>query len=187
MVLFKANSGCRDGEVCNLRWDWECQVPEIGTSVFIIPADFVKNGEERLVILNRIAQSVVEARRGTHRTHVFSYQGKPLDRMGNSAWKRARQRADLPDLRIHDLKHTFGRRLRAAGVSFEDRQDLLGHKSARMTTHYSAPELERLIAAAESVCDRNGIQPGLVMLRGSRKIAPTKSPHGESRGQLKSV
>lgn len=106
MVLFKVNSGCRDGEVCSLRWDWECQVPELGTSVFIIPADFVKNGEERLVILNRIAQSIVEARRGIHRTHVFSYQGKPLDRMGNSAWKRARQRAELPGLRIHDLKHT---------------------------------------------------------------------------------
>jgi hypothetical protein len=30
------------------------------------------------------------------------------------------------------MKHTFGRRLRAAGVSFEDRQDLLGHK--RMST-----------------------------------------------------
>ncbi len=30
--------------------------------------------------------------------------------------------------------HTFGRRLRAAGVSYEDRQDLLGHKSGRITT-----------------------------------------------------
>ena len=35
----------------------------------------------------------------------------------------------LHQVRVHDLKHTFGRRLRAAGVSFEDRQDLLGHRS----------------------------------------------------------
>ncbi len=48
-----------------------------------------------------------------------------MDRLGNSAWQRARKRADLPMVRVHDLKHTFGRRLRAAGVSFEDRQDLL--------------------------------------------------------------
>ena|SRR5262245_25785233 len=33
----------------------------------------------------------------------------------------ARVRAGLPN-RAHDLKHTFGRRLRAAGVSFRDRQ-----------------------------------------------------------------
>ncbi len=52
-------------------------------------------------------------------------------------------------MRVHDLKHTFGRGLRAAGVSFEDRQDLLGHKSARITTHYSGPELANLIGAAE--------------------------------------
>jgi integrase len=57
-------------------------------------------------------------------------------------------------VRVHDLRHTFGHRLRAAGVSFEDRQDLLGHKSDRMTTHYSAPDLARLIEAAETVCTR---------------------------------
>ena len=55
-------------------------------------------------------------------------------------------------MRVHDLKHTFGRRLRAAGVSFEDRQDLLGHKSGRMTTHYSAAEVSNLIEAAEKAC-----------------------------------
>jgi len=55
-------------------------------------------------------------------------------------------------VRVHDLKHTFGRRLRAAGVSFEDRQDLLGHKSGRITTHYSRAELSNLIAAAKKVC-----------------------------------
>jgi hypothetical protein len=56
-------------------------------------------------------------------------------------------------VRVHDLKHTFGRRLRAAGVSFEDRQDLLGHKSRRITTHYSEAELANLIAAAEKACE----------------------------------
>ena len=53
----------------------------------------------------------------------------------------------LRNIRVHDLKHTFGRRLRATGVSFEDRQDLLGHKSGRITTHYSAVELQNLIDA----------------------------------------
>jgi hypothetical protein len=72
--------------------------------------------------------------------------------MNNTSWQKARRRANLPQVRVHDLKHTFGRRLRAAGVSFEDRQDLLGHKSARMTTHYSAAELSNLIEAAEKTC-----------------------------------
>ena len=39
--------------------------------------------------------------------------------MNNTAWQQARKRAGLPQVRIHDLKHTFGRRLRAVGVSYE--------------------------------------------------------------------
>ena len=61
--------------------------------------------------------------------------------------------------------HTFGRCLRAAGVRFEDWQDLLGHRSGKMTTHYLAAELTRLIDAAESVCDRGEGKPKLVVVR----------------------
>ena len=96
----------------------------MNTSVFIIPGSFVKNGDERLVVLNQIAMSVVEAMRGKHASHVFCFQGKSVLRILNGAWIRARDAVDLPQVRVHDLKHTFGRRLRAAGVSFEDRQDL---------------------------------------------------------------
>lgn len=59
----------------------------------------------------------------------------------------------MTEVRVHDLKHSFGRRLRAAGVGFEDRQDLLGHKSTRITTHYSSAELLNLWKAANKVCD----------------------------------
>jgi hypothetical protein len=126
MALFAVNTGCRDAEICNLLWDWEVDVPELGTSVFIIPGSRVKNGDKRVVVLNRIARSVVEARRGQHATNVFTFGCAPVKHMLNSAWKKARARADLDQVRVHDLKHTFGRRLRAAGVRFEDRQDLLG-------------------------------------------------------------
>jgi integrase len=170
MARFAVNSGCRDQEICSLRWDWEVSVPQLGTSVFIIPGVRVKNGEERLVVLNRIAKSVIEARRGINATHVFTCKDKPITRMMTSGWKRARLRAELPRVRVHDLKHTFGRRLRAAGVSFEDRQDLLGHRSARITTHYSAAELSRLIAAANSVCMRDTTHAELVVLRGSLRL-----------------
>ena len=96
--------------------------------------------------------------------------------MLNSAWKKARLRADLPIVRVHDLKHTFGRRLRAAGVSVEDRQDLLGHRSARITTHYSAAELSRLIEATDRVVERNGQRPELVVLRGNVGMNAHKMP-----------
>ena len=67
MALFAVNTGCRDQEICRLRWEWEVSVPQLGTSVFIIPGTRVKNGDERLVVLNRVARSVVEERRGSAR------------------------------------------------------------------------------------------------------------------------
>jgi integrase len=133
--------------------------------VFIIPGQLVKNGDDRLVVVNRVALSVVDGLRGKHDHHVFSYRGNRVQRMLNGAWLRARRKVGLPQVRVHDLKHTFGRRLRAAGVSFEDRQDLLGHRSGRITTHYSAAELSKLIDAANSVCELGGKTPELVILR----------------------
>jgi hypothetical protein len=50
-------------------------------------------------------------------------------------------------------------------VSFEDRQDLLGHRSGRITTHYSAAELSKLLEAANRVCESDRRQPELVVLR----------------------
>ena len=133
--------------------------------MFIVLGTFVKNGDERLVVLNDIARSVVNSRRGKHRSHVFTYKGKPIHRMLNSSRCRVRKAVVLPQVRVHDLKHTFDRRLRVAGVSFGNRQDLLGHHSGRMTTHYSAAELTKLIEAANRVCERKGNKPELVVLR----------------------
>ncbi len=62
----------------------------------------------------------------------------------------------------------------ATGVSFEDRQDLLGHRSGRITTHYSAAELSRLVEAAERACENKSGQPELVVLRGVLQTSPAK-------------
>lgn len=166
MALFKVNTGCREQEVCRLQWQWEVLVPELDKSVFLIPGHRVKNREERLAVLNDVAQSVIESVRNEHKQFVFTHRGKPVTAMNNTAWQKARKRANLAQVRVHDLKHTFGRRLRAAGVSFEDRQDLLGHKSGRITTHYSAAELDNLIKAANKVCSTGSRKsPALVLLK----------------------
>jgi hypothetical protein len=92
---------------------------------------------------------VIEVQRGLHNEDVFPYGGHRVSRMYNSAWKRAGKKTaedylkvlssscpeGILNIRVHDLKHNFRRRLRAEDVSFEDRRDLPGHKSGRITTH----------------------------------------------------
>jgi integrase len=85
--------------------------------------------------------------------------------INNNGWKMVRRKLGLP-IRVHDLKHTFGRRPRAAGVPLETRKILLGHRNGDITTYYSAPELEELIEAANRVCSgKSGKTPALVVLR----------------------
>jgi hypothetical protein len=96
MVLFKVNTGTREQEVVQLRWEWDFRVPEIESSVFVLPQRFVKNKEARLIVLNEVARSVIEEVRGVHPERVFTYRGQPVGRMYDSAWKRARDKAALP-------------------------------------------------------------------------------------------
>lgn len=89
MALFAVNTGCRDKEVCELRWEWEIRIPEMPhLSVFIIPGEIVKNGDDRLVVCNDTARSVIDSVRGKHTEYVFTYRGNPNTYV-KSAWLRA--------------------------------------------------------------------------------------------------
>ena len=45
--------------------------------------------------------------------------------------------AGLPDVRIHDLRHTYASLLINNGVSLYEVQELLGHSSSAMTQRYA--------------------------------------------------
>lgn len=102
----------------------------------------------------------------------------PVLRIGYHA---ARRQAGIPHFRVHDLKHTFGFRLRAAGVDPMDRKDLLGHKNDDISRLYSAPSIERLLEASERVVDMR--EPGLRVV-GRSGNSPQKrrifSPHSRA-------
>jgi integrase len=71
----------------------------------------------------------------------------------NSAWKRARILAGLPQLRVHDLRHTFSHRLRPAEVRLEDRKALIGDTNGDITTNYSAADVQQLQEFVERIVD----------------------------------
>lgn len=172
MCLFKVNTGTREQEVCRLRWSWEVLIPELeDTTVFVIPGELVKNREDRIVVLNHTARSIIDSVRGVHPEFVFTYKYKPLTSINNTAWQRVRKKVGLDGVRVHDLKHTFGRRLRSAGVTLETRKVLLGHTNNDITTHYSGAEIHELIEAANKVCeDKSGKTPAMTLIR-SLKVA----------------
>ena len=151
MCLFKVNTGCREQEVIQLEWAWERDVG-IGETVFLVPGEFTKNGKPHYVVLNSLARMVVEKWRGRHGKHVF---GEPMAGMTNKIWQDAwrMEIGPVPGFRkgVHNLKHTFGKRLRDAGVDERDVGDLLHHMPKTITRHYSQPELKHLRQCVEKI------------------------------------
>jgi len=109
---------------------------------------------------------------------------KPINRINNKPFRKARKEAGLDNCRVHDLKHTFGERLEAAGVPHELKQVLLGHKNENITTHYSRARIDQLLEAAERVVSVT--DSGAAVIRVIGGIAsPPKVPQGEKKTLLK--
>ncbi len=75
------------------------------------------------------------------------------------AFQSARKRAGLPDLRIHDLRHTFASRLIDRGMPDRIVQKLLGHSSPGMTVRYTHPSEDAFRLAVQGL-ERTSLVPG---------------------------
>ena len=176
MALLAVNTGLRDSNVCGLQWTWEVAVPELGRSVFVIPPEAFKTKRPHVVILNDVAWSIVEAQRSLHSIWVFPFRGRRINTMNNSGWQDARRDAGLPLVRVHDLRHSFACRLRAAGVSAEDREALLGHANHSMAGHYASADVGHLLKQANLLLDRSGTRT-LLRVADSQRGRVDKSSH----------
>lgn len=66
------------------------------------------------------------------------------------AWQHARRQALLPDLRIHDLRHSAASFMINAGVNLYAVGKVLGHADHKSTMRYSHLANETLLAAVEA-------------------------------------
>lgn len=164
----------------------------------------VKNREDRLHILNRNAISVIRKQRAERPkdhmekcqvhlgqscncayTYVFHYKGYRVSTINNNGWRSAWRRAGLPTSKrflkgVHNLKHTCGRRLRAAGVPEKTRKVILGHTVGDITTHYSAAEIAELLDAVSAIAVRpDGQTPTLTVLKSRRDQHLARCPQND--------
>jgi len=76
--------------------------------------------------------------------------GKPFSSFFYS-WDTARTKAGMPELRVHDLRHSFASFLVNAGRSIYEVQELLGHADIKTTSRYAHLSRESLKAAVSVV------------------------------------
>lgn len=136
-------TGARHGEVVGLRWEW-VQPPRL-----MLPDS--KTGV-KIVYLNRQAQAVLDAMPNKADTGLVfsSLRGdKPIAL--SPIWHEIRRHAALPDVRLHDLRHSFASIAIADGISLVVIGKLLGHALAETTERYAHLADEAIADAAKRI------------------------------------
>lgn len=149
IVAFLLFTGARKREALDARWqdiDWRQKLWRIPRT---------KSGKVRHVPLSSGAIKLLRAlkeKADPAIAHVFANPrtGLPFVSIFYS-WNTARIEAGLPELRIHDLRHSFASFLVNAGRSLYEVQELLGHADIRTTSRYAHLSRERLREAVEVV------------------------------------
>jgi integrase len=98
----------------------------------------MSSNEGRTIPINaQLAQVLRTVPRHVESPYVFcDRDGGPYDRIDHG-FRRAYNRAGIVDFRFHDLRHTFASHLIMRGADLRSVQELLGHKTAKMTTRYT--------------------------------------------------
>lgn len=131
-------TGARKGEIADARWDW------IKGNVICLPDS--KTGEKQ-VYLPPAALDVLDRLPRTTGTITGILTPQTL-------WERVRQEAGCPDLRMHDLRHSFASAALSAGLSLAQIGELLGHKSTQTTKRYAHLVEEAATVAATMAADQ---------------------------------
>ena len=125
-------SGCRLSEILELKWDWV----DIANHRINFPDS--KTGKKTIYISNQAIELISSVDRSDGNPYVIKglIPGTHLVNL-HKPWYRISKLADLEDVRLHDLRHSFASIGAASGLSLPLIGALLGHTQAQTTARYA--------------------------------------------------
>jgi integrase len=123
-------TGARSGEITSTKWehvDWERRLIRLPDS---------KTNEPRTIHLSDAAIEVLRSTPHTGPYVVAGRRGEPYKSLSH-AWERTRKLADLEDVRLHDLRHSFASTAAGRGIPLYTIGKLLGHEDPATTQRYA--------------------------------------------------
>ncbi|MHB1700891.1 MAG: site-specific integrase [Acidobacteriaceae bacterium] len=125
----------RRGEVVALRWEF------VDLDAQFVHLPHTKNGTARDVPLSTAAVALLRSlpRDGER---VFNVRADAVTK----AWARARERAGIKDLRLHDIRHEATTRLSKKLSNVLELAAVTGHKDLKMLQRYFNPSASELAA-----------------------------------------
>ena len=125
-------TGCRRGEIVTLRWE------DVDLEAGELRLRDAKTGARQVALAPAAVRVLSAIPRRADTPWVIAGR-KPGTRLGNlnASWLVVRARADLGDVRLHDLRHSFASRALALGESLSMIGKLLGHRKVQTTARYA--------------------------------------------------
>ena len=137
-------TGCRKSEILTLRW-----------SDYREGHLFLRDGKTgpRTVWLSRPARHVLDGLARSGRWVFSASRGDrpPSNEWLHRFWRRVQAEAELPGVRIHDLRHTYASVALRGGESVLAIGRLLGHRKTETTLKYTHLADAMIMDAAETV------------------------------------
>ena len=169
-IMLLLLTGARRNEITYAKWEHV----DLDKRTLLVPLS--KSGKPRSIALNGAAVELLRAIQTTSsNTYVFPSPttGRPSPSL-YFPWQRIRVRAGLPDLRLHDLRHSFASFLVNRGVSLYVVQGLLGHGNTRYTQRYAHLTADTLRDAAETA--GSAIADARVFISNNIEAVPAAMP-----------
>ncbi len=144
-------TGARVGEVRTAQFDQF----NLDYAIWSKPASTTKQRKIHRVPISQDVAAIVRLRqqavpRGIPWLFPGETVGQPVKDISRF-WARVQREADLPGVRIHDLRHTFASLLVSGGASLEMIGKLLGHTQVQTTARYAHLAAEPVRMAADAV------------------------------------
>lgn len=188
LYLTAAMTGLRQGELLGLRWrDVDFAARKVRVVSPYVRGEFgdpKSEGSGRSVPLAERVSTELENLRArspyaADKDLVFCHPetGNPLDRAKlTRRFKKAIRSADVREITFHELRHTFGTRMAAAGVPLRTIQHWMGHADAKTTqvyAHYQPSDHEADTVDQAFSSERRTAKTGRasVQTRGRRQTA----------------
>jgi integrase len=137
-IRLLALTGARRGEVLKAKWEHF----DLERGVWTKPSAHTKQKRTHRVPLSPIAVELLREVRaeGEHRSgYVFPAKAGAAGHVSDikKPWQRLLSLAELRDVRLHDLRHTYASILASEGISLPQIGALLGHTQASTTQRYT--------------------------------------------------
>ncbi len=146
LILLLAYTGCRKHEIIHAKWSYyqegHLHLPDSKTGA-------------KTVFLSRQARLIIE-RQARMSAFIFAREaGKPITAPQlTKVWNEIRQAAQLHNVRLHDLRHSYASLALRHNETIPMVGRLLGHKDPETTLKYAHVAGEQIINAAHEMAQK---------------------------------